>query len=143
MDFGASTAISALPVQIEVLGTTVSNGVVATVGAVVIVVLLVLSAFFSSSEIALFSLAAHRVDSLVEAERPGAETLQRLKSDPHRLLVTILVGNNLVNIALSSIATGLLALYVSQGVAVAAATFGITALVLLFGESAPKSYAVE
>ncbi|RDZ48737.1 DNA-binding protein, partial [Haloferax sp. Atlit-10N] len=52
-------------------------------------------------------------------------------------------GNNLVNIAMSSIATGLLALYLSQGQAVAIATFGITAIVLLFGESAPKSYAVE
>jgi CBS domain containing-hemolysin-like protein len=57
--------------------------------------------------------------------------------------VTILVGNNLVNIAMSSIATALVGIYLSQGEAVFAATFGITALVLLFGESAPKSYAVE
>src|SRR5699024_8659096 len=75
--------------------------------------------------------------------KPGAKTMQQLKSDSHRLLVTILVGNNLVNIAMTSIATGLLALYVSQGAAVAISTVGITALVLLFGESAPKSYAVE
>jgi putative hemolysin len=66
-----------------------------------------------------------------------------LKSDPHRLLITILVGNNLVNIAMSSIATGVAAIYLTQGQAVAVATFGITAIVLLFGESAPKSYAVE
>jgi len=113
------------------------------VGAVTIFVLILLSGFFSSSEIAMFSLAKHRVEALVEENRPGARTIDELKSNPHRLLVTILVGNNLVNIAMSSIATGVLALWLSQGQAVAVATFGITALVLLFGESVPKSYAVE
>jgi CBS domain containing-hemolysin-like protein len=102
-----------------------------------------LSAFFSSSEIAMFSLARHRVESMVEEGVPGASAVAELKSDPHRLLVTILVGNNIVNIAMSSIATGLFAIYLSRGQAVLAATFGITTLVLLFGESAPKSYAVE
>ncbi|NHN46351.1 HlyC/CorC family transporter [Halostella sp. JP-L12] len=127
----------------ELFGVTFGNTAVTTVGAVVLAVLMGLSAFFSSSEIAMFSLAKHRIEALVEEGEPGAKTLRELKSDPHRLLVTILVGNNIVNIAMSSIATGLLALYLSQGEAVAVATFGITALVLLFGESAPKSYAVE
>jgi CBS domain containing-hemolysin-like protein len=112
-------------------------------GSLAILVLIALSAFFSSSEIAMFSLARHRVESLVEEGVPGAAVVQELKSDPHRLLITILVGNNIVNIAMSSIATGLFAIYLSQGQAVLAATFGITTLVLLFGESAPKSYAVE
>ncbi|PSQ13467.1 DNA-binding protein [Halobacteriales archaeon QS_8_69_73] len=122
----------------------VSDGVVALAGGLTILVLLGLSAFFSSSEIAMFSLPSHRIEAMVAEELPGAATLQELKDDPHRLLVTILVGNNLINIAMSSIATGLLALYVSsQSLAVFIATFGVTALVLLFGESAPKSYAVE
>ncbi|MFB6220486.1 MAG: CNNM domain-containing protein, partial [Halolamina sp.] len=112
-------------------------------GAVTIFILILLSGFFSSSEIAMFSLASHRVESLVEDGVPSAEVVQELKDNPHRLLVTILVGNNIVNIAMSSIATGLFALYMSQGEAVLAATFGITTIVLLFGESAPKSYAVE
>ncbi|MFC7234902.1 hemolysin family protein [Halosegnis marinus] len=112
-------------------------------GAAVIAFLIVLSAFFSSSEIALFSLASHRVESLAEDGVRGAGTLKELRDDPHRLLITILVGNNIVNIAMSSIATGLFAVFLTQGQAVIAATFGITALVLLFGESAPKSYAVE
>ncbi len=120
-----------------------SDATVAVLGAAVILVLLLLSAFFSSSEIAMFSLPPHRVDAMVADKIPRAETLKRLKDDPHRLLVTILVGNNIVNIAMSSIATGLLSYYFSQSVAVLTATFGITALVLLFGESAPKSYAVE
>ncbi|WP_135364859.1 hemolysin family protein [Halosimplex halophilum] len=128
---------------IDVFGNAVPKSYIAIAGALLILVLIGLSAFFSSSEIALFSLQSHRIEALVEEGRYGAETLKSLKSDPHRLLVTILVGNNLVNIAMSSIATGLFGLYMSQGQAVAAATFGITAIVLLFGESAPKSYAVE
>jgi len=102
-----------------------------------------LSAFFSSSETAMFSLPRHRVEALVDDGVPGAETVAALKRDPHRLLVTILVGNNLVNIAMSSLATGLAGLYLSRGESVLAATLVITALVLLFGESGPKSYAVS
>ncbi|QZA89312.1 hemolysin family protein [Salinarchaeum sp. IM2453] len=114
------------------------------IGAITLVILLGLSGFFSSSEIAMFSLPAHRVEPLVEEGRKGAKTLKQLKEQPHRLLVTILVGNNIVNIAMSSLATGLLAYYgVGQGASVAIATFGVTAVVLLFGEAAPKSYAVE
>jgi CBS domain containing-hemolysin-like protein len=124
--------------------TGLSDDAILTGGLLAILILLGLSAFFSSSEIAMFSLARHRVDSLVEDGVPGAELVAKLKEDPHRLLVTILVGNNIVNIAMSSIATGLLAvLAVPPGQSVVIATFGITTLVLLFGESAPKSYAVE
>jgi len=127
----------------EVVGFPVPESAVLAGGVATIILLIVLSAFFSSSEIAMFSLPAHRTEALVEDGVPGAKTLKALKADPHRLLVTILVGNNLVNIAMSSIATGLLGFYLSRGQAVLAATFGITAIVLLFGESAPKSYAVE
>ncbi|RXK50458.1 hemolysin family protein [Halorientalis pallida] len=145
---GAASAVAPLfaptgPLTTQVLGVPLPDSLVPIGGAIVVFLLLVLSAFFSSSEIAMFSLAAHRVDALVEDGVPAAETLENLKADPHRLLVTILVGNNLVNIAMTSITTGLLAIYFDQGVAVAVSTFGITALVLLFGESAPKSYAVE
>ncbi|MFC6875351.1 hemolysin family protein [Halobellus marinus] len=131
---GAAGVLQSVPIT----NTTVTIG-----GAVAILVLIALSAFFSSSEIAMFSLAKHRVDSLVEDNVPRAETVSELKSNPHRLLVTILVGNNIVNIAMSSIATAIVGIYFDPGTAVLASTFGITTLVLLFGESAPKSYAVE
>ena len=121
----------------------ITDTTVTIAGAVVIVVLIALSAFFSSSEIAMFSLAKHRVDSMVEDGIPGATTVNHLKENPHRLLITILVGNNIVNIAMSSIATAIVGIYFDPGTAVLASTFGITTLVLLFGESAPKSYAVE
>ncbi|MFW6153471.1 MAG: hemolysin family protein [Halobacteriota archaeon] len=112
-------------------------------GLIAIVILVGLSAFFSSSEIAMFKLPRHRLESLVEQQTPGARTVHELKGDPHRLLVTILVGNNVVNVAMSSIATALLALWVSQAASVALVTLVVTAFVLLFGESAPKAYAVE
>jgi putative hemolysin len=135
--------MGSLSIMPAVLGVAVSETVWTAVGAVVIAILVGLSAFFSSSEIAMFSLARHRIESLYEDGVAHAGTVKDLKEDPHRLLVTILVGNNLVNIAMSSIATALLGYYLTQGQAVFAATFGVTALVLLFGEIAPKSYAVE
>ncbi len=140
----AQTMVEASVLTVDVLGVEISDTYFAVSGAVVIVFLLGLSAFFSSSEIAMFAFPNHRLEAVVNEGRKGSKTLQALKSDPHRLLVTILVGNNLVNIAMSSIATGLLGYFLaSQSMAVFIATFGITALVLLFGESAPKSYAVD
>jgi CBS domain containing-hemolysin-like protein len=59
------------------------------------------------------------------------------------LLVTILVGNNMVNITMSSISTTIVGFYFDPGPAVIVSSFGITSMVLVFGETAPKSYAVE
>jgi hypothetical protein len=127
-----------------------ANGTVITpltvvVGALVIVVLLGVSAFFSGSEIAIFSLERHQLSVLLEADEdvdPRAAVLQRLREDPHRLLVTILVGNNMVNIAMASIASVLLAAALSPELAIVATTLGMSALVLVFGEITPKSYGV-
>ena len=135
--------MESLPLLVDVFGIELTVGIITALGVAAIVALVGLSAFFSSSEIAMFSLAQHRVDTMVEEDLRGARMVQSLKEDPHRLLVTILVGNNIANIAMSAITTGLLGLYVSGAVAVGVATLGITAVVLLFGESAPKSYAVE
>ena len=129
------------PAVLQLIGSDPTT--ITIMGSIAILVLLGLSAFFSSSEIAMFSLPRHRVDTLVNDGVKGAKTVQHLKDNPHRLLVTILVGNNIVNIAMSAIATTLFAIYMSEGRAVLATTLGITALVLLFAETAPKSYAVE
>lgn len=102
--------------------------------------LLALSAFFSSSETAIFSLRVEWVAERAAAGERRAVLLRRLREDPHRLLVTLLVGNNLVNVALSSIVTVLLADALPPGVAVTAATLVVTSLVLVFGEIIPKSY---
>lgn len=131
------------PVRQLVTILDVSQGSITILGILAVAVLILLSAFFASAEIAIFSLSDHRIGALVDDGVSEAEMLAALKSDPRRLLVTILVGNNIANIGMSSIATGLLGLYLAPGESVLIATFGVTSLVLLFGESAPKSYAVE
>ena len=102
--------------------------------------LIVLSGFFSGSEIALFSLGEARVRTLAEEGRRGSRALLRLKNSPERLLATILIGNNIVNIGAASLATALaLDMFGSQGVAYA--TGLMTLLVLIFGEITPKGLA--
>ncbi|SFR47803.1 CNNM domain-containing protein [Halogeometricum limi] len=105
-----------------------------------VVALLVLSAFFSSAETAIFSLPVAWVDDQARTGQRRATTLKHLRDDPHRLLVTLLVGNNLVNVAISSIVTVLLVEYLSAGIAVTVATLLVAGVILVFGEIVPKSY---
>ncbi|QRV17006.1 hemolysin family protein [Haloterrigena salifodinae] len=143
MALSLSPAVVAAAYEVPVVGLEFDESMVTILGSVAVLLLIALSAFFSSSEIAMFNLPKHRLEGMVEDGVPGAKLVKSLKNDPHRLLVTILVGNNIVNIAMSSIATAILSLHFGGLVGVLLATFGITALVLLFGESVPKSYAVE
>ncbi|WP_129114559.1 hemolysin family protein [Halegenticoccus tardaugens] len=122
--------------QIQAMDATLLGAVAA------VVVLLAFSAFFSSSEIALFSLERHRLDTLFQRRDARTDALRRLREDPHRLLVTILVGNNIVNIAIASIATAALVDLLGAGVAVSVATVAMSFLILVFGEITPKSYGV-
>lgn len=102
------------------------------------VVLVVFSAFFSAVEIAYFSLSPGRVRSMVRRNRLYARLVEKLKSNPHRLLITILIGNNIVNISAASIATKIaLDMFGSYGVGIASGA--VTLIVLVFGEIVPKS----
>ncbi|GGM68966.1 CBS domain containing-hemolysin-like protein [Halarchaeum rubridurum] len=104
--------------------------------------LLACSAFFSSAEIAAFSLQWHRVQSLAASGDRRARALRDLREDPNRLLVTILVGNNVVNVAFSTVIATLTVSLFAPGPAIVAATVVTSVLVLLFGEVAPKAYGV-
>ncbi len=105
----------------------------------ILVILIILSAFFSGTEIALFSLSDVKVKKLIKARKKGAKTLKKLKSRPHRLLVTILIGNNIVNIGAASLATVVATnTFGSSGMGIA--TGIMTFLILVFGEIAPKSF---
>ncbi len=116
---------------------------IAFVGVAAIVALTGISAFFSSSELAVFSVASHRVDSLVSADVPGARALAALRADSHRFLVTALVSNNVANIAAASVATAVFVRYgFSGGEAATGSTLVTSLFVIVFGEIAPKSYAV-
>ena len=105
-----------------------------------LLLLIVLSGFFSGSEIALFSLPDARARALAEEGQRGAKALLQLKANPERLLATILIGNNIVNVGAASLATALaLDLFGNQGVAFA--TGAMTLLILVFGEVTPKGLA--
>jgi CBS domain containing-hemolysin-like protein len=104
--------------------------------------LLVMSGFFSGAEIALFSLSPAKVQTLVEERRRGARALRDLKEEPERLLITILIGNNIANIGAAAVATYTATLtFGSAGVGLA--TGVMTLLVLFFGEITPKSFAAR
>lgn len=105
-----------------------------------VTLLLALSAFFSSSETAIFSLSAEWFEQQAASGDPRASVLKELYDDPHRLLVTLLVGNNVVNIAISSILTVLVASYLPSGAAIAVTTVCTSFLVLVFGEIVPKAF---
>jgi len=104
--------------------------------------LLVLSGFFSGAETALISLTKGRAEGLVRENRRGAKALYALKRQPQRMLIAILIGNNLVNISASALATLIASRLVGNfgpGLAVGI----LTILVLVFGEITPKSLATR
>lgn len=104
-----------------------------------LIALIALSGFFSGAEIALFSLSNIKVRKLVKARRRGAKTLRKLKSNPHRMLVTILIGNNIANIGAAALAT-VVATQSFGSVGLGIATGIVTFLILIFGEIVPKSF---
>ena len=109
---------------------------------VVLFVLLLLSGFFSSAETALFSISKAKAIHLAKEKGPANKLIKKMKADPHRLLTTILIGNNLVNIGASAIATAItIDLFASHAVGIA--TGVMTFLILIFGEIFPKSIATR
>ena len=110
---------------------------------VLLVILLILSAFFSMSETALTSLSKIRIRHMVEEGVKGAKLVEKLTEDPNKLLGAILIGNNIVNIGASSIATSLAVKIISNDSGVAIATAVMTVLVLIFGEITPKTIAKQ
>ena len=106
----------------------------------ILVILLALSAFFSSAETALTTVNRLRVRALVDDGDARAITLSKVIDDPGKLLSAILIGNNIVNISASSIAT-LLATNFFGSAGAGIATGVMTLLVLIFGEVTPKTMA--
>lgn len=108
---------------------------------VAIVVLLVISAFFSGSETALTAASRGKLHAMADKGNVGAKRALRLTEDSERLIGAVLLGNNLVNILAASLATSLmLRIFGESGVALA--TIIMTLLVLVFAEVLPKTYAI-
>ena len=107
---------------------------------IILLVLLALSAFFSSNETALMSVNRIRLRSLAdEGTKRAAMALDILENQTPKLLSAILIGNNIVNISASSLATTLA--YSFGGYMVSIVTLILTVLILIFGEITPKNYA--
>jgi putative hemolysin len=108
---------------------------------IALAVLLCLSAFFSGSESALFSLSRTQVRGLRERSA-GGRLIARMLDEPRKLLVTILLGNLIVNISATSAATALcLDLFGERGLGVAFA--GMSVAILAFGEVIPKAFSLR
>lgn len=106
---------------------------------VLLAILVGLSGFFSGSEIALVSVSKAKVNQLVKEKVRGVNSLKKLKSNPSRMIASINLGTNLVNVGSSALATQTaLQLFGDNGLAIA---IGIMTFVLLvFGEITPKAY---
>ncbi len=113
-----------------------------TTQIIVLIILIIFSAFFSGIETALVSLNMIKVKALLKQKKKGADALYRIKKHPRRLIITILIGNNLVNIGAAAFATVVFTdLFGSAGVGVA--TGVMTFLILIFGEITPKTFAAQ
>lgn len=108
----------------------------------ILVLLLLLSGVFSASETALMSLSKIRVRHMMDEKIRKATLINKLINEPSRLLGVILLGNNLVNIAASALATSLsIRFFQNSGIVIA--TVVTTILVLIFGEITPKTIAAQ
>ncbi|MBR4277436.1 MAG: HlyC/CorC family transporter [Lachnospiraceae bacterium] len=117
---------------------------------IVLLVLIILSAFFSSAETALTTVNKIRIHSLAEEGNKAAARVDKILEKRSKMLSAILIGNNIVNISASSIATviaikisKLAGLSLSESLAVGIATAVLTIVILIFGEIVPKNWAMS
>ncbi len=114
---------------------------------IILVMLIICSAFFSSAETAFSSVNKIRLRNYVEEKRRGAKRALKIAENFDNTIATILIGNNIVNIASATIATALFTeifeeLY-SENIILIISTFVMTFIVLIFGEIVPKSLAKQ
>lgn len=107
---------------------------------IILLILLLLSCFFSSAETSLTTINKLRIRSLADENVKGAKTVVKLIEDPSKMLSAILIGNNVVNLSASSIATSL-AIDHFGSVGAGIATGIVTIMILIFGEITPKTLA--
>ena len=110
---------------------------------IAIIILLCLSAFFSSSETALTTVNQIRMRTLADNGDKRAARVLHVTGNPGKMLSAILIGNNIVNILSSSLATILFVKMLGDAKGASVSTIVTTVLVLIFGEISPKSIAKE
>ena len=104
--------------------------------------LIAISAFFSACETSFLTITRIRLHQLVERGAPGSQSLHRLRENRRKVLIALLIGNNVANIAASAVATTLaLTFFGDQGIGIAIGVMSF--LILTFGDIAPKSFATN
>ena len=104
-----------------------------------LIILIGLSGFFSGLEVALVGIPRSKVRQMLNEKLPGATSLDKLKSNPSRMMASVNLGNNLVNVAATALATDIaLKTFESAGLAIVIGV--MTFLILVFGEITPKTY---
>ena len=106
-------------------------------------VMLLLSAFFSGSEAAFLSIQRGKLAVMIKNKVRGAESVARLAGRPEKLLPTVLTGNNLTNTAAAALGTSLIATRLGPSESVIVSTVIITVLLLIFSETIPKTVAAR
>ncbi len=110
----------------------------------IIIVGLIFSAFFSGSEAAFLSIQRARLKHLVSIGVKDAARVEKMLESPERLLSTILLGNNLVNVTVAAVVTALvISIFGESSLSLIGATAGTTTIVLIFGEVLPKTTAIR
>lgn len=107
-----------------------------------IILLIIFSGFFSGSETSLTATSASNMHKMSKEGNPKAGLVEKLMADPESLIGAILLGNNLVNILASALATYIFIELFGE-IGVVYATFAMTAVVLIFAEVMPKTYAIS
>ncbi len=110
---------------------------------VTIVIMIILSAYFSATETAFSSLNRIRIKNLAENGNRRARLVYRLADNYDELISSVLIGNNIVNITASSVATVLFIQMLGESGGPTVSTVAMTIIVLIFGEVTPKSIAKE
>ncbi len=110
-----------------------------TTSIVIIIILLAFSAFFGGLEVALVAITDVQIEQFLLEKKKGAKSLKKLKSNPSRMITTIMLGNNIVNVAASTLAAEI-AISIFGSIGVGIATGVMTFVILVFGEITPKAY---
>lgn len=107
---------------------------------IIMIITLLISAFFAAAEVSLVSMSKLRARTLLKSNQIGSQSLDKLKKNQRSALVTILIGNNLVNIFASALATVIsMQLFGELGVGIAIAVMSV--IIIMFGDIFPKTFA--
>jgi putative hemolysin len=114
-----------------------------TVYIILFAVCTLLSAYFAAAEVAIVSLPRYKLETMIQNQVKSAKLVAWFKDNPERFFSTILLGNNLVNIAAASLGTALLVGWLGEERGILVSTIVVTIIILVFGDAIPKTSAAH